>query len=152
MLVCPYVRLYLCMCVYPYVRLSVRPSIRPSVYGPFAVFVFVLISIVGVQSCDACIPTLGSKGSQWGPVNIMYRSLRISVQSSASLFVYYFRPSMRLSVRPSARGTFAIFLLVLISSVGVQRCKSFISLHQIYPCVSHTKDIPCVNTRVHENQ
>ena len=56
-------------------NMSVHPSVHLVVRGPFAIFVFVLISSVGVQRRDAFIPTLGSKGTQWGPVKLMWSSL-----------------------------------------------------------------------------
>ena len=55
------------------------PSVRPVVRGPFVVFVFVLISSVGVQRRNSFIPTLGSGGHQWGPVEIVCLSICPSV-------------------------------------------------------------------------
>ena len=50
------------------------------------IFVFVLISSVGVQHCNAFIPTLGLEGPQWGPIEIIFLSVRLSAVTSASLF------------------------------------------------------------------
>ena len=57
------------------------------VYGAFAIFVFILISSVEVQRHNACIPTLVSKGPQWGPVELICPSFRLYVRSPASFFV-----------------------------------------------------------------
>ena len=74
-------------------------SVRPVFLGPFSVFVLLLISSVGVQSCDAFTPTLGSKGTQWGPVQLIptlgssrfHISVRLSEQLSVSLFGCLYR-------------------------------------------------------------
>ena len=57
-----------------YFRLFVLPVIR----RPFEIFVFVLISSVGVQRCDAFIPILGYKGPQWGTIELMCMCLCLS--------------------------------------------------------------------------
>ena len=59
--------------------------VRPVVCKPFAVFVFLLISSVGIQSCDACIPTMGSWWTQWGSVEIIFLSVGISISSPGHL-------------------------------------------------------------------
>ena len=61
---------------------SVRTPVHPVVRGPFSVIVFVFISCVGFQRRDSFIPTVGSSGPQWGPVDI----IRMCVCFSVSLF------------------------------------------------------------------
>ena len=59
--------------------MSVYTSVHPVVSGPFEILVFVLISSVGVQRSDVFIPTLGSEGPQWGPVELICMCLYLSV-------------------------------------------------------------------------
>ena len=80
----------ICPSIHSSIRLSVFPSGHPVVRGPFAIFVFMLISCVGVQHWDAFIPTLGSEGPHWDPVDIIWLSLCLSVRSSASIFGVHF--------------------------------------------------------------
>ena len=73
----------------PWVQISMNGSIiclsvRPVVCEDFAIFVFVLISSLGVQHRDAFIPILGSKGPQWVPGKLVCMSS--SLVLSVSLF------------------------------------------------------------------
>ena len=66
-------------------------SVCPVIHGPFAILVFVLISSVAVQRCDAFIPALGFIGPQWGPFKLMCPSvcpyIRLYVSLSLCLVV-----------------------------------------------------------------
>ena len=58
----------------------------------YAIFVFLLISSVWVQCRDVFIPTLGSKGTQWGLVELMcqfinYLCMSISMSDCPHLFL-----------------------------------------------------------------
>ena len=57
---------------------SVRLSGRMRQFCNFGIFV--LISSVGVQRHDAFTPTLGSKGSMWGPVELICPSVSLSIR------------------------------------------------------------------------
>ena len=125
-------------------------------HEPFAFFVFVLISSVVVQNRGAFIPILGSRLPQWGTVELVCLSLCISVSLYGCLHqflvikarspefctahaasVQRFKspewqynmsvcPPVCPSVRPVICKPFSIFLFVLFSRVGVQRCDTFI--------------------------
>ena len=59
--------------------LPILMSVRTLVREPFSIFVFVLIFSVEVQSHDSFIPTLGSEGPQWGPVENIFCPVCLSV-------------------------------------------------------------------------
>ena len=71
-------------------NMSVCFSLRLVVCGPFSFFVFVLIFSKGVQRRNAFIPTLGSEGTQWVPVELICTSLCLSVCSYVYLFDNHF--------------------------------------------------------------
>ena len=78
------------------VRLSDRPPVHPSGFlRHYAVVVFVFIYSVWVYPYDTFILALGYERPQWGPVELIYMSVRpslcISVYLYASLFVDHLR-------------------------------------------------------------
>ena len=66
----------------------VRPSVYTVVCGTFVVFVFALISSVGVQHCDAFILALGSGVPQRGKVKLIYVCVRLSMCLSLFMVVH----------------------------------------------------------------
>ena len=70
------------------VYISVCPSICPVVRGYFTIFLFILIFSVGVQHHDAFIPTLGSGGPQWRPVEHFCPYICLSLCLSICLSFY----------------------------------------------------------------
>ena len=125
----------------------------PIICRPFAIFLFVLISSVGVQHCDSFIPTLVFGGPQWITVKLIslyvhqplclgvcilyWKSLAQPVIVSSAISrrpwgqipwvaVQHIHISVRPSVNPVVCRPFAIFVFILISSVGVQLWDSFI--------------------------
>ena len=63
---------------------SAHPSVCPVICGPFAFFVFVLISIVLVHRCNAFIPQWGTVKliPQWGTVKVIYLPLCLVVNGN----------------------------------------------------------------------
>ena len=102
-------------------------SVQASVCRPFAVFLFVFISSVGVQSRGVFIPTLGYRVPQWGPVYLICPSvflcvslyLFLSVWSSASHFGNHKSVARNFaqSMRPEATGSNPLSVSIICPSV-----------------------------------
>ena len=122
--------------------MSVHLSVYLVVRRPFAVLVFVFISNVGVQRRNAFIPTLGSEGPQWGPVELLYLSVRLSVSLYGCphqfLAIIHAARNCAQRMRPQATGSNSLSGSIICPSVRASVCPS---VHSSVP--------PSVRTSVH---
>ena len=89
--ICPYVHPSIFpsihMSIRTSIRLSIRPSGRPQAFCNFCICIYFQCGVL-VSRC--IFPTLGSRGSQWGPVKLMCPCIRLLFSLSAVLSVSLF--------------------------------------------------------------